>query len=99
MNKYGEFTVETGEAFDLTIYVSVTIGSQAFQSSQFHLVVYDCRNAITFVGIPSNPIRLLIGETPSPLVVSASGTADCPVTPSSFAAEGLTTGISMDFNG
>jgi hypothetical protein len=103
MNNYGEFTVETGTAFDLSIYVSVTIGSQVFrssdQSSPFHLVVFDCSNAITFVGIPSNTISLLVGETPSPLAVSASGTADCPVTPSSFAATGLAPGISMDVNG
>ena len=100
MNNYGEFTVETATAFDLTIYVSVTIGSQVFRSSQFHLVVFDCSNAITFVGIPNNTISLLVGETPSPLAVSANGTADCPVTPSSFAATGLPTpGISMDVNG
>lgn len=42
MNNYGVFTVQTGAAFDLRIYVRVTIGSQIFTSEQFHAVVFDC---------------------------------------------------------
>ena len=99
MNNYGVFTVETGTAFDLTIFVTVTIGSQVFKSSPFHLVVFDCLSAIKFDNLPNSTISLLMGDTAPSLTVSATGTADCAVTPSSFAATGLETGISMDANG
>ena len=99
MNNYGVFTVQTGAAFVLRIYVRVTIGSQIFTSEQFHAVVFDCSSAISFTGIPGSKVALFVGDLPPSLAVSATGTALCAVTSSSFTATGLTTGISMDVNG
>ena len=99
MNNYGVFTVQTGAAFDLRIYVRVTIGSQIFTSEQFHAVIFDCSSASSFTGIPGSKVALFVGDSPPSLAVSATGTALCAVTSSSFTATGLTTGISMDVNG